>query len=338
MAKLKVETFLDLVRRSGLVDNSAFERALADVQQKNGGQPITDAEVLATRLIEAQVLTRWQTDKLMEGRHKGFFLGKYRLLGHLGTGGMSSVYLGEHVHMHRRVAVKVLPQNRVEDSSYLARFYREARAAAALDHPNIVRAYDVDNDGKTHYLVMEYVEGNDLQATVKQRGLIPFDEAANFILQAADGLAHAHEVGLIHRDIKPANILLAVDGGRLSDLGLSQLLTPGIVVTGLGQIGLEFTDPQIMLGAAASRASDIWSLGASLHFAMTGDGVYGELPSSEPLMLVRTILASSPTVSPGLPAPAAELITACLSADVAARPKTAAEVADRIGSLVAAGA
>ena len=90
--------------------------------------------------------------------------------------------------------------------------------------------------------------------------------------------AHAlHERGIAHRDIKPANILLAEDGGRLSDLGLSQLLTPGIVVTGLGQIGLEFTDPQIMLGAAASRASDIWSLGACLHYAMTGAGVYGDL-------------------------------------------------------------
>ena len=89
-----------------------------------------------------------------------------------------------------------------------------------------------------------------------------------------------------------------------------------------------------MLGAAASRASDIWSLGASLHYAMTGKGVYGDLPSSEPLMMVRSILASTPMVSPDLPTGAAELVNACLNADLAARPKTAAEVAERIGALV----
>ena len=150
--------------------------------------------------------------------------------------------------------------------------------------------------------------------------------------------AHAlHERGIAHRDIKPANILLADDGGRLSDLGLSQLLTPGMVVTGLGQIGLEFTDPAIMLGASASRASDIWSLGASLHFAMTGVGVYGDLPSAEPLMLVRSILASTPAVSPGVPPAAAELIRRASTADLRRAPKTAAEVADRIGLLVGSG-
>ena len=113
-------------------------------------------------------MTRWQVDRLLEGRHKGFFLGKYKLLGLLGTGGMSSVYLAEHVLMQRRVAIKVLPKNRVEDTSYLARFHREARAAAVLDHRNIVRAYDVDNEGSIHYLVMEYVEGRDLQHVVRK--------------------------------------------------------------------------------------------------------------------------------------------------------------------------
>ncbi|HWJ07777.1 MAG TPA: protein kinase, partial [Nocardioides sp.] len=148
--------------------------------------------------------------------------------------------------------------------------------------------------------------------------------------------AHAlHERGIAHRDIKPANILLAEDGGRLSDLGLSQLLSPGMVTTGLGQIGLEFTDPAIMLGAQASRASDIWSLGASLHFAITGKGVYGDLKGTEPLLLVRSILASQPTLSDQLPASARSLVESALATDVAARPRTAAEVAERIAGLVA---
>src|SRR6185295_653216 len=111
------------------------------------------------QLITAGLLTKWQCDKLKDGRHKGFFLSKYKLLGHLGTGGMSSVYLAEHVLMQRRVAIKVLPQARLDDSSYLARFHQEAKAAAALDHPNIVRAYDIDHEDKNHFIVMEYVEG-----------------------------------------------------------------------------------------------------------------------------------------------------------------------------------
>ena len=114
---------------------------------------------MAKGLVEAGLLTRWQCREALEGRHRGFFLKKYKLLGLLGAGGMSSVYLAEHVLMQRRVAIKVLPKHRVSDTSYLARFHREAQAAAALDHRNIVRAYDVDNDGDVHFLVMEYVEG-----------------------------------------------------------------------------------------------------------------------------------------------------------------------------------
>ena len=102
-----------------------------------------------------------------------------------------------------------------------------------------------------------------------------------------------------------------------------------MVITGLGQIGLEFTDPQIMLGAAASRASDIWSLGACLHYALTGRGVYGDLRSTEPLLLVRSILASQPTLAPACRRRPRELIAACLAPDVTARPRTAAEVAER---------
>ena len=138
------------------------------------------------------LIIRWQSDRLLEGRYKGFFLGRYKLLGQLGSGGMSKVYLGEHVLMQRRVALKVLPQKRVTDTSYLARFHREARAAASLDHPNIVRAYDVDNDGDNHYLVMEFVDGRDLQQMVKSGGRLEYATAADYIRQAAEGLGHAH--------------------------------------------------------------------------------------------------------------------------------------------------
>jgi serine/threonine protein kinase len=231
------------------------------------------------------------------------------------------------------VVVKVIAGPTSDDA--FRRATRELKHFSVADSDRLVKVYDAGRHGGAFYYAMEYLPLGSLESPAQP----PTPEHAVRAVRDAALAAHAlHERGIAHRDIKPANILLAEDGGRLSDLGLSQLLTPGIVVTGLGQIGLEFTDPQIMLGAAASRASDIWSLGASLHYAMTGQGVYGELPSTEPLMMVRSILASTPTVSPDLPAPATELINACLNADLAARPKTAAEVADRIGSLVAAGA
>lgn len=151
MAKMNADAFLDLVRKSGLVEGEALGRLLAELKSTAGEEALTDTDFVAKKLIDAGHITRWQCDRLLEGRHKGFFLKKYKLLDLLGTGGMSSVYLAEHTLMQRRVAIKILPKNRVEDSSYLARFHREAWAAAQLDHKNIVRAYDIDNVEKTHF-------------------------------------------------------------------------------------------------------------------------------------------------------------------------------------------
>jgi len=147
MAKFNGEKFLDLVRRSGLVEEDQLSQSLSAFESQRGKDALDDADLLSEHMVQTGLISQWQADRLLEGRHKGFFLGRYKLLDHLGTGGMSSVYLAEHVKMQQRRAVKVLPKSKVDDSSYLGRFYREARAAAALDHPNIVRAYDVDNDG-----------------------------------------------------------------------------------------------------------------------------------------------------------------------------------------------
>src|SRR4029077_20311278 len=122
--------------------------------------------------------------------------------------GMGSVYLCEHLSMRRRVAIKVLPISKAQDSSALDRVYREARAVAALDHPNIVRAHDIDHDDKLHFLVMEYVDGSSFQDIVKKHGPLPIERAAHYVRQAAVGLDAAHHAGVVHRDIKPGNILV----------------------------------------------------------------------------------------------------------------------------------
>src|SRR5256714_3571791 len=137
---------------------------------------------------------------------------------------MGSVYLCEHKLMRRRVAVKVLPQAKAEDSSSLERFYREARAVAALDHPNIVRAYDIDQDDTLHFLVMEHVDGSSFQEIIRRTGPMDVLRAAHYIRQAALGLQHAHEAaGLVHRDIKPGNILVDRNGiVKVLDMGLAR--------------------------------------------------------------------------------------------------------------------
>ncbi len=283
MAKQRADSFINLVRASRLVDDDQLNRAIDELQTEAGGMPVTNAGQVAVHLVDRGLLTQWQSDKLREGRHKGFFLGKYKLLDHLGTGGMSSVYLAEHLLMQRRVAVKVLPKARVDDTSYLARFHREAQAAAALDDPNVVRAYDVDCDGNTHYLVMEYVEGSDLQSLVKRTGPLDYAVAADYVRQAARGLSHAHKLGLIHRDVKPANLLVDRQNVvKVLDLGLAKFsdedkasLTVAYDENVLGTA--DYLPPEQALDSHGVDArSDIYSLGCSLYYLLTGQPPFPE--------------------------------------------------------------
>jgi serine/threonine protein kinase len=283
MAKFNGEKFLDLVRRSGLVEEDQLTQSLGAIESQRGKDALDDADILAEHMVQTGLISQWQADRLLEGRHKGFFLGRYKLLDHLGTGGMSSVYLAEHVKMQQRRAVKVLPKSKIDDSSYLGRFYREARAAAALDHPNIVRAYDVDNDGDLHYLVMEYVEGRDLQQIVKADGPLPFEMAAEYIRQAALGLAHAHQVGLIHRDVKPANLLVDTRNVvKVLDMGLARFdndenasLTRVHDENVLGTA--DYLAPEQALDShTVDRRADIYSLGCTLYFLLTGHPPFPE--------------------------------------------------------------
>jgi serine/threonine-protein kinase len=168
--KLTVDSFLAGVRQSGLIDDSRLDEALRSLRESGD---LAEAEPIAAVLVEHRLLTRWQADKLLQGKFKGFVLGRYRLLELLGRGEMSTVYLAEHVRMKRRCAIKVLPASKARDTSYLGRFLREAEAVAALDHPNIVRAYDVDMEMEAgteiHFLAMEYVEGKDLEKLLAER-------------------------------------------------------------------------------------------------------------------------------------------------------------------------
>jgi serine/threonine-protein kinase len=341
MAKIRIDKFLELLKRSGLVGKDQLNRALAEIKAE--GQPLDDAEQLANHLVDRGLITRWQAGKLLEGKSKGFFLGRYKLLGHIGTGGMSSVYLAEHTLMQRLVAIKVLPQKRVNeaDSSYLPRFYREARAAAALHHPNIVIAHDVDNEDDTHYLVMEYVEGRDLQLTVKEDGPLPYETAANYIAQAALGLHHAHENGLIHRDVKPANLLVDKRGVvKILDLGLAQFTEESLQ----GQASLTVAHEENVLGTAdylapeqainshcVDRRVDIYSLGCTLYYCLTGHPPFPEGTLAQRIMKHHT--QDAPSIRnerPDAPQALLDICTKMMTKNADFRYQTAAEVADAL--------
>ncbi len=281
MSSKLANAFLDRLERSGLVTKDKAPQVRDGLKER--GVDLDDPKAIAKALVESETLTQWQSEKLLQGKHKGFFLGSYRLLKPLGKGGMGAVFLAEHEMMRRRCAIKVLPHSSIkEGSSVLQRFYVEAQAVAALDHQNIVRAYDVSKEMKDnkeiHFLVMEYVEGEDVQIMVNENGSLDYVSAADFVRQTANGLAHAHENGLVHRDIKPANLLVDKKGVvKILDLGLARFfddgeqasLTKAHNETVLGTA--DFLSPEQALNSHdVDHRTDIYSLGCTAYFMVTG--------------------------------------------------------------------
>src|SRR5262245_12207986 len=210
---------LALLRKSDLVAPARLESFLSE----HGDHLPPSPRELVKSLINHALITQFQGDQLLQGKWRGFTLGKYRVLERIGSGGMGTVYLCAHQMVGRKVAVKVLPTSQAENPASLGRFYREARAAGVLDHPNLVKAHDIDQDGGLHFLVMDYVDGSSLQALIGRFGPLSVPRAIEYGRQAAVGLAHAFASGLVHRDVKPANIMLERNGMiRVLDLGLAR--------------------------------------------------------------------------------------------------------------------
>jgi response regulator RpfG family c-di-GMP phosphodiesterase len=240
-------------------------------------------ERLGQALVQAGLLTTFQLQRVLAGQTHGLVLGNYRVLDSLGSGGMGFVFMAEHGLLKRRVAVKVLPVDEDCVSSLRQRFYAEMRVLADLHHPNIVLAFDAGEIRPSQpklaelvYLVMELVEGGDLEKHVLRRGRCTVAEACNFIRQAACGLQAAHDRHLVHRDVKPSNILLTPFGqAKLVDFGLAR------------QFCSRLTDPRALLGSvefmppeqshdasAVGREADIYGLGATLFWLLTGEPPY----------------------------------------------------------------
>src|SRR5208337_4309804 len=199
MAVSTVGEYLSALEKSKLLGSEQFVKA-----RRLAGES-SDPSALAKALASETLISRWQASVLLDrGSRAQLRLGKYVLIQPLGRGGMGTVFLAEHVTMNRRVALKIVPRSIAKDRASLDRFFAEARAIAALDHPNIVQAYSVDNEMDRYFIVMEFVDGQDLQRLVEIHGPLDFGQAANYIRQAAEGLSHAHARNLVHCDIKPS--------------------------------------------------------------------------------------------------------------------------------------
>jgi serine/threonine protein kinase len=288
------DELLDLVRKSGVQEEKKLD-AMMEKLRASGSVP-SEPSKLAGYLVLNGILTNFQAEQLMLGKWRRFHIGKYRVLERLGSGGMASVFLCEHKLMRRRVAVKVLPTAKAEDPSSLERFYREARAVAALDHPNIVRAYDIDQDDNLHFLVMEYVDGASLQEIGKKIGPLDVTRACQYIYQSAKGLQHAHETaGLVHRDIKPGNILVDRNGVvKILDMGLARffhdeedILTKKYDENVLGTADYLAPEQAIDSHGVDIRA-DVYSLGATFYFCLTGKTPFSEGTVAQKLIWHQT--------------------------------------------------
>jgi eukaryotic-like serine/threonine-protein kinase len=252
---------------------------------------------------------------------------RYRVIERLGTGGMAAVYLAHDERLDRDVAIKRM-QTSERDDVDARRFQREAKLGASLSHPNLVSIFDTEEDDESVLLVMEYVDGETL-ADRLAGGPVEPRRAVQIVRAVADALDHAHSSGIVHRDIKPGNVLLHPDGAKLSDLGLAQVFTAGVTITGMGNLdSVEYVDPDVLLGQPAGPDSDVWSLGVLLHRVVAGTGVYGDLPTDDGLLALRRVLASRPRPHELLPADIGALVRDCL-APAGERP-SAATVAARI--------
>lgn len=227
------------------------------------------------------------------------------------------------------VAVKILSGPTTEDA--FRRATRELRLFASVRSPYLVSLFDAGQEGGRFFYSMSYFPRGSLADPAQPLTRVETRRAVAHASRAAHAL---HEAGIVHRGIKPANILLEEDGAKLSDLGLAQVVTPGLSVTGIGPVeSLEYVDPGTLRGEPASRASDVWSLGATLHRALAGEGVYGEISRTDVGLAVRQVLTSSPTLSDTLTSGEAALVRTCLAADPADRPATAEELAVCIEAL-----
>ncbi len=269
------DSFLRTILRSGVIERGQLQEALRALPQEQRG----DARQLADFLIAQGKLSRFQADKLLEGASRGLRLGPYVVQAPISRGGMGTVFLARDTRSQHYVALKVLPPKRArEEERLLARFRREMEMSQRVSHPHIAYTYETGVSEDVYYIAMEYIPGVSLHRLVVNEGPLIVSRAARLFIEVALALEYVHNQGLIHRDLKPSNIMVTPnDHAKVLDLGLALLLgeAPGDIEVMGGQgyvVGtMDFIAPEQTTDASAVDArADIYSLGCSLYFALTG--------------------------------------------------------------------
>jgi response regulator RpfG family c-di-GMP phosphodiesterase len=267
--------FLRYLVDSRLVPPTEVEAFLAE----HPGLEAGETEALVDALVDQGLINHYQARRLAAGQTFGLVLGNYRVVDRIGAGGMGVVYKAEHIHMKRVVALKVLVTQEERDSVFLQRFSSEMQAMAVLRHPNIVLAFDAgevnvpqESSKVLRYLVMEYVAGQDLEQYVGDHGPLPFATACDVIRQAASGLRHAYEHGLVHRDIKPSNLLLtSQEQVKILDFGLARLCSRRHTEAHSMLGTVDYMAPEQARDArSADIRADIYGLGGTLYWLLSG--------------------------------------------------------------------
>jgi serine/threonine-protein kinase len=272
---------------------------------------------------------------------EGQSLGKYRVLEPLGRGGMARVYRAYHPQLDRYVAIKVLRSDLVEEEDFLARFKREARAVAALRHPNIVRVFDFDVQQGVYYMVMELLEGDSLRTRLNDYRArderMPLGDVARILLDVLEGLQYAHSEGMIHRDVKPGNILLSRSGQAvLTDFGIAQIVGgTRYTVSGALMGTLNYMSPEQGLEGECDSRSDIYSLGIVFYEILTGDPPFdAETPLAILMKHVNDPLPPPRKIEPSIPKPLERVVLKALAKRREQRYQSAEEMAQALRKAV----
>src|SRR5262245_20755913 len=328
-----VVNMMDALRSSQLLDADQ----LHDVHQ-NISTRFDKPVDLARELVARGWLTRYQAQQLLQGHGSQLELGAYRLLERLGEGGMGQVYKALHQPMNRIVALKIVRPELLQDPRTLKRFRREVQAAAQLSHPNIVTVFDADQVGNLHFLAMEFIDGEDLADIVRETGPLPVSMACDYIRQAALGLQHAHERGIVHRDIKPSNLLVTRSHPervvKILDMGLArpvkvdfgnQKQKSSVTIDGTVVGTPDFMAPeQAKSSNSVDHRADIYSLGCTFYFLLTA-----RMPFPDVLPMEKLIKHQLEHPYPvellrnDVPGPVLQVLQAMLAKSPAERPESA---------------
>ncbi|HEY2911492.1 MAG TPA: protein kinase [Gemmataceae bacterium] len=299
---------------------------------------LDNTDDLLAKLVRRHLLTQFQADAVREGSGEDLILGHYRILDLLGQGGMGTVYRAEHLQLRRQVALKVMARAVETNPRLLHRFYAEARAVARLQHPNITACFDAGRAARSRagaaprdYFVMEFIAGQDLFSLVRDKGPLPPHRACQLFRQIADALAEAHRHDLVHRDIKPSNIVITPDWqAKVLDFGLARMPNRNMTEAGtlLGTVGYMAPEQARDPHGVDARA-DLWSLGATLYWTLTGQEPYPE--TGNPVRDLHRRFTTTPEpvrhLRPEVPSEVSELVARLMETDPDKRYPTARTVA-----------